>query len=93
VSPARRNSFLSIVTLTATLDRTGQVIVPSPHAVLPIGHYVIIDDGSKNLLRARPDTVMVTVSNSSDQVDVPYQFRFLGCSVEKVSGPDSLELQ
>lgn len=67
--------------------------MPSPHAVLPIGHYVIIDDGSKNLLRARPDTVMVTVSNSSDQVDVPYQFRFLGCSVEKVSGPDSLELQ
>jgi hypothetical protein len=41
----------SDVTLTATLDRTGQVIVPSPQsAPPPIGHYVIIDDATPPIM-------------------------------------------
>ncbi|HSE65442.1 MAG TPA: hypothetical protein VLB12_00550 [Gemmatimonadales bacterium] len=80
------------VSVTATLDRTGQPIVPSSQSTPSIGHYVIIDDGSKQLLRARPDTVTVTVSKPFVPLKIPYEFKFLGCNVIKVSGPDSVEL-
>jgi hypothetical protein len=80
------------VTITATLDRTGQPIVPALRWTPPVGHYVIVDDASKKLLRSRADWVTVTFSKALVFVTVPYQFREGACHIEKVSGPDSLEL-
>lgn len=76
----------------STLVRTGEVLTPTSLALLTGGTYIIVDDGSRDRLRASGDTVAVTAQRGTGPIvaatyliDVPG-----GCHVNKVSGPDTL---
>jgi len=85
---------VSDATVTSTLVRTGETLVPTWLALLTDGSYVIVDDGSRGKLRASGDTVAVTARRDAGPsvaatyfIDVPG-----GCHVHKVSGPDTLSV-
>ncbi len=83
---------VSDATVTSTLMRTGEILVPASLALLTGGTYIVVDDGSRARLRASGDTVAVTARRGTGAIiaapyfiDVPG-----GCHVHKVSGPDTL---
>ena len=85
---------VSDATVTSTLVRTGEALVPTSLALLTGGTYIIVDDGSRVKLRASGDTVAVTAQRGASPsiaatyfIDVPG-----GCHVHKVSGPDTLSV-
>jgi len=87
-----RGAPVSDATVTSTLVRTGEILLPT-WLGLPTGDaYIIVDDGSRDRLRASGDTVAVTAQRDADPsiaamyfIDVPG-----GCHVHKVTGPDTL---
>jgi hypothetical protein len=78
--------------LTAVLDRTGRTLTPYPPVEIRPGNYVVVDDHSKTSFRSRSDQVHATVVVGPKSVTGVFAFRFNGCSVAKVSGPDTLVL-
>ena len=79
--------------VTATLVRTGQVLVPTT-LMLPVpGTYVLVDDGSTHLLRRSGDAVLARVTKGPASVSADYVMAVEGgCHVSKLSGPDSVTL-
>jgi hypothetical protein len=80
--------------VTATLVRTGQVLVPTT-LMLPVpGTYVLVDDGSSQLIRRSGDAVQARIAKGVTSVTADYVLAVEGgCHVSKVSGPDSVTLE
>ena len=78
--------------VTATLVRTGQVLVPTTLMLPTPGTYVLVDDGSTQLLRRSGDAVQARISKGALAVVADYVVAADGCHISKVSGPDSVTL-
>lgn len=79
--------------VTATLLRTGQVLVPTTLALSVPGTYVLVDDGSTHLIRRSGDAVQAQVSRGGVSITADYVFNAPGgCHINKVSGPDTVTL-
>jgi hypothetical protein len=80
--------------VTATLLRTGEVLVPTT-LMLPVpGNYILVDDGSTNAIRRAGESVQARVSRGTQSATVDYVISVPdGCHVNKVSGPDTVTLE
>lgn len=79
--------------VTATLVRTGQVLVPTA-LMLPVpGTYTLVDDGSTNAIRRAGESVQARIARGAQSTTVDYVFSVPdGCHINKVSGPDTVTL-
>jgi hypothetical protein len=82
-------------TVTATIRRSGRVIVyPTPQGFgFRVGDYVFLTDADRRQLRSSGDAVIVTGTKSNAAASGNYVYANGGCHIEKVSGPDTLQLQ
>ncbi len=80
--------------VTATLVRTGQVLVPTS-LMLPVpGTYILVDDGSTSAIRRSGESVQARISKGTQAMTVDYVFSVPdGCHINKVSGPGTVVLQ
>jgi hypothetical protein len=80
--------------VTATLVRTGEVLVPTT-LMLPVpGTYVLVDDGSTDVIRRTGDPVQASITKGATSLTADYVFAVAdGCHISKVSGPDTVTLQ
>lgn len=79
--------------VTATLVRTGQVLVPTTLMLTVPGTYTLVDDGSTNVIRRAGESVQAHVSRGTQSVTADYVFSVPdGCHINKVSGPDTVTL-
>lgn len=80
--------------VTATLVRTGQVLVPTTLMLTVPGTYTLVDDGSTRAIRRSGESVQARIARDSQSMTVDYVFSVPdGCHVNKVSGPDTVVLQ
>jgi hypothetical protein len=80
--------------ITATLVRTGQVLVPTTLMLTAPGTYVLVDDGSSSLLRRSGDAVQAHIAKGALATTADYVIALEGgCHVSRVSGPDTVTLQ
>ena len=80
--------------VTATLVRTGETLVPTTLMLTVPGTYALVDDGSTHLIRRSGDAVQARLEKGALSVTADYVFAVAdGCHVNKVSGPDSVTLE
>ena len=85
---------VSGATVTATLVRTGQTLVPTTLMLTVPGTYVLVDDGSTQLIRRSGDGVQAHIVKDALSGTADYVFAVAdGCHINKVSGPDSVTLE
>ena len=80
--------------VTTTLVRTGQVLVPTTLMLTVPGSYTLVDDGSTSVIRRAGESVQAHISRGTRSTTVDYLISVPdGCHVNKVSGPDTVTLQ
>ena len=89
-----RGQPVSGASVTATLVRTGETLVPTTLMLTAPGTYILVDDGSTHLIRRSGDAVQANISKGAQSVTAEYVLAVAdGCHINKVSGPDSVTLQ
>ena len=80
--------------ITATLVRTGQVLVPTTLMLTEPGTYVLVDDGITRLIRRSGDAVEARIAKGAMATTAEYVIALEGgCHVTRISGPDTVTLQ
>ena len=80
--------------VTATLVRTGEVLVPMTLMLMEPGTYVLVDDGSTSLIRRSGDAVEARIAKGAMATTAEYVIALEGgCHVTRISGPDTVTLQ
>ena len=82
-----RGQPVSGASVTATLVRTGETLVPTTLMLTVPGTYTLVDDGSTHLIRRSGDAVQANISKGAQSVTADYILAVADGCAARARGP------